>query len=146
MAEKRLNPAESFRELITEWERKMDSAANKVMGTSEFSRTMNQLQDLQLSMQKRFNDAMADRLSRLNMPTREDVLRLGRSMRALDKRLARIEQLLEEQAPKKRQSGAGNPSRPPRTKAPPGRPQTKSRAASRSRRSGAEKKGEQADG
>ena len=146
MPEKRPDPAESFRDLITEWERKIDSVANKVMGTTEFSRTMNQVQDLQLSVQKRFTDAMANRLSRLNMPTREDVLRLGRNIRALDKRLANIERLLEEQAPGKKKAAAKDPSRPPRTKVAPGRSKTGSRAGSRSRRSGSPKRGEQADG
>jgi hypothetical protein len=114
------DPAETFRNLVTEWERGFDAMANKFMGTEEFSRSMNQLQDLQLSMQKRFNEAMAEQLSHFNIPSRDDILRLGEAVHALDKRVARVEAMLAKQAKKKKKKGdspaAGGP---PRTKQPP---------------------------
>ena len=124
-AERPADPADAFRNLITEWERGFDAMANRIMGTEEFSRGMNQLQDLQLSMQKRFNEAMAEQLANFNMPSRDDILRLGESIRALDQRLAKVEAQLAKQAArkkkKKQQAGAAaaDPSRPPRTKLPP---------------------------
>lgn len=121
MAEKRPDPAENFQKLLTEWERGFDTMANKFMGTEEFSRSMNQIQDLQLSMQKRFNEAMAEQLSNFNIPSRDDILRLGESVLALDKRLSKIESMLEKQTKKKKKKGAmaENVSGPPRTKQPP---------------------------
>ena len=75
MADKPKDPADAFRNLVTDWERNFDTMANKLMGTSEYSKAMNQFQNLQLEMQKRFNDLMAQNLSNLNMPSRDDMLR-----------------------------------------------------------------------
>lgn len=118
MSDKRPDPAEAFRNLITEWERGFDAMANRLMGTEEFSRSMNQFQDLQLRMQKRFNEAMAEQLSHFNLPSREDVLRLGESIRQLDKRLAKMEKQIKKLSRKKKHK-AGKAEGPPRTKLPP---------------------------
>jgi hypothetical protein len=118
MSEKQTDPTEAFRNLITEWERGFDAMANRIMGTDEFSRSMNQLQDLQLSMQKRFNEAMAQQLETLNIPSRDDILRLGENVRALDKRLSGIEEMLAKSKGKKKQ-GKKKKGGPPRTKLPP---------------------------
>ena len=120
---KQPDPTEAFRNLITEWERGFDAMANRIMGTDEFSRGMNQLQDLQLSMQKRFSEAMAQQLSNMNMPSRDDVLRLAESIRLIDKRLAGIEQQLAELniGSNMKSSAPETAARkgPPRTKRPP---------------------------
>jgi hypothetical protein len=119
------DPAENFRNLVNEWERGFDAMANRFMGTEEFSRSMNQLQDLQLTMQKRFNEAMAEQLSNFNIPSRDDILQLGEAVHALDKRVARVESLLAKQAAKKKKKKGGGKeahasrSGPPRTKQPP---------------------------
>jgi hypothetical protein len=121
MSDKQPDPAEVFRNLVTEWERGFDAMANKIMGTEEFSRSMNQVQDLQLNMQKRFNEAMAEQLSTFNVPSRDDILRLGESIRGLDKRLSKIEMLLAKQSKKggKGKKGKKKHGGPPRTKQPP---------------------------
>jgi len=77
---------------------------------------MNQFQNVQLAMQKRFNEAMAQHLLNLNMPSRDDILRLGESIRSVEKRLASIETTL---AKKKKKSDQGSRKKPPRTKLPP---------------------------
>ena len=118
MSDKRPDPAEAFRNLITEWERGFDAMANRLMGTEEFSRSMNQFQDLQLRMQKRFNEAMAEQLSHFNLPSREDILRLGENIRQLDKRLAKMEKQIKKLSRKKKQK-EGKAEGPPRTKLPP---------------------------
>ena len=116
MADKQTDPAEAFAKLVSDWERNFDSMANKIMGTDEFSQSMNQFQNLQLAMQKRFNEAMAQHLLNLNMPSRDDILRLGESIRSVEKRLASIETTL---AKKKKKSDKGGGKKPPRTKLPP---------------------------
>ena len=97
--------------------RRINSVANRVMGTDEFSRGMNSVQSLQLGMQRAFMDAMAAHLNNLNMPSRADVTELGELMRSLDRRVSRVEMLLEQLA------GADAEARsrrgPPRTKRPP---------------------------
>lgn len=116
MAEQSKDPAEAFRNLITDWERNFDAMANKFMGTSEYSKAMNQFQNVQLEMQKRFNELMAHNLSNLNMPSRDDILRLGESIRSIEKRLAAIEVQL---AKKSKKDKKGKRKGPPRTKLPP---------------------------
>ncbi len=114
------DPMERFRQLLTEWERGFDALANRFMGTDDFSRNMNQLQNLHLGMQKAFADVMSRNLAALNLPSREDVLRVGQAVHEVDRRLARVEQRLEEVA---RASGVqpAAPARkgPPRTRRPP---------------------------
>ena len=124
MTDKQPDAAETFNKLITEWERGFDAMANKIMGTDEFSSSMNKFQDLQLSMQKRFNEAMAEQLTTFNLPSRDDMLRLGEGIRSLDKRLSHIEDLLASQAKKSGKSKKDSKNKkkgPPRTKQPPSR-------------------------
>jgi hypothetical protein len=105
------DPAANFREMVTKWERGFDSLANQVMGTEGYSRSMNQMQDLQLGMQSMFKEFMTQNLTNANMPTRDDLVRLAESVGDLDRRMARIESLLE--------VGSGPRKGPPRTKKPP---------------------------
>lgn len=113
------DPAESFRELVTKWERGFDSLANQVMGTEGFSRSMNQMQDLQLSMQSLFKEFMTQNLTNANMPTRDDLIRVAESIQDLDRRMGRIESLLEAMIPSNAEIGPGPRKGPPRTKKPP---------------------------
>lgn len=112
------DPTEAFRNLITDWERNFDAMANRFMGTSEYSKAMNQFQNMQLEMQQRFNDLMAHNLSNFNMPSRDDILRLGESMRGIEKRLAAIELQLAKKS-KKDKDKKHKRKGPPRTKLPP---------------------------
>ena len=122
MTQKEPDPVATFRNLITEWERGFDSLANRLMGTEEFSRSMNQFQNMQMSMQKAFNDAMASQLSAFNMPSRDDVLRIGENLRALEQRVARVEELLINSLAGEKSGGKKarkNKKGPPRTRKPP---------------------------
>jgi BMFP domain-containing protein YqiC len=113
------DPTQRFRELLNEWERGFDSLANRFMGTDEFSRTMNQFQNMQLGAQKAFAEVMAKQLAALNLPSREDVLRVGEAVHALENRLARLETRLGEIGDS---MGAPPPrprAGPPRTRRPP---------------------------
>ena len=89
------DPAEAFREWVTQWERGFDSFANQVMGTEGFSQVMNEAQKAQLSMQRAFNRLSTQQLENLNMPTRDDVLRLAEAIQDIGRRLERIEDKLE---------------------------------------------------
>lgn len=112
------DPEEAFRELLTQWERGFDSLANSIMGTEGFSRSMNQMQDAQLGAQKAFRDFMTQNLTMANMPTRDDLLRVAESVQDLDKRMARIEALLEDIAPAATRAKPRTPKGPPRTRKP----------------------------
>ena len=111
------DPGEVFRELVTEWERGFDQLANSIMGTENFSRSMNQVQDVQLAFRNAFREFMTDNLTNANMPTRDDVVDIAESVQELTRRMERIERLLEGMT----SNSAPTPPRegPPRTKRPP---------------------------
>jgi hypothetical protein len=114
------DPAEQFRELLTRLERGVDNVANRLMGSEEFSRGINRVQSAQLSLQNIVREVMAQHLSNINMPSRDEVLELGDLLRSVDKRLVRVEQLLEDMAPAA-QARQRPRKGPPRTKQPPSR-------------------------
>ena len=89
------DPGASFREFVTTWERNLNSVANQVMGTESFSRLMQEAQRMQLVLQQATSEAMGRRLTALNMPTREDIIRLAEKLTDVDRRLARIEASLD---------------------------------------------------
>lgn len=116
------DPFDRLRTLVDDWERRIDGFANQVMGTDTFSRTMNQAQGLQLRIQRTVQDAMAAHLNNINMPSRDDVVRIGESLHTLERRMARVEELLTEVV--RQQQGGSSAARirtgPPRTRKPPG--------------------------
>jgi hypothetical protein len=118
--EKNRDPRAEFLEAVTKWEREFDAQANKFMGTEGYSEWMNQMQQGQLSLQKAYGDFMTQQLHNVNMPTREDVIRNGESLRRVEQRLEAVERLLAELV--KAQTGdaaaEGDPNKPKRTKKP----------------------------
>lgn len=113
------DPAERFRELVTQWERGFDSFANQLMGTEGFSKTMNRAQDARLGMRQAFSEFMGEQLNTFNMPTRDDIIRLAEAVHALDKRMASVETLLEAAYPEASKPASRARKGPPRTKRPP---------------------------
>ena len=120
------DPADTFRETLTRWERGFDSLANQIMGTEGYSRSMNQMQDMQLGMQKLYKDFMTQNLNNANMPSRDDLLRVAESIQELNRRMTRIEALLEnvleDILPSKGQNTPEQRKGPPRTRKPPSTP------------------------
>ncbi|MDA1075232.1 MAG: hypothetical protein O3A63_10795 [Proteobacteria bacterium] len=106
--------AQSFSEMVTQWERNFESFANQVMGTEAYSQAMNNMQKTQLGFQRMFAQTMTTQLAAMNIPSREDVLQLTELVRQMDRRMERIEEKLGV-------SGSANHERkrPPRTKQPP---------------------------
>ncbi len=105
--------AQSFSEMVTQWERNFDAFANQVMGTEAYSQAMNEMQKAQLAMQRTLNQNMGDQLANLNLPSREDVIQLTEMIYQLDRRLERIEEKLAlNDAPKR------NKKKPARTRQP----------------------------
>jgi K+/H+ antiporter YhaU regulatory subunit KhtT len=111
------DPAATFRELVTTWERNLNSVANQVMGTESFSRMMQEGQRLQLAFQQATSEAMGRRLAAMNMPTREDIIRLAEKLTEVDRRLARIEASLNDDATVV--ADVAPPGAKPRTRQPP---------------------------
>jgi len=110
------DPGEQFRELVTQWERNINSFANQVMGTETFSKAMQDAQRARLGVQQALSDLMARYLAAVNMPSRDDVIRIGERLQHLEKRLTHIESLLDSAAPP---ADASTSTQPPRTRRPP---------------------------
>ena len=110
------DPADFLRNLISQVETNVDSLANQLMGTSQFSSTMNSANKLQLSLQRLFGAQMQRQLETFNMPSREDVIRLGETLHAIERRLTKIESRLDTLS----DSAEGDTTRaqPPRTRVP----------------------------
>ena len=108
---------QDFSELVTTWERQFNEFSNQVMGTDEFSRSINQWQKAQLEFQKNFSEAMAKQLANFNMPSRDDVITVSEQLREMDARLTRIEKMLSKAnaSPETTTKKAG----PKRTRKPP---------------------------
>lgn len=116
-ADQNTDPSVQFQEWVTQWERAVDEFSNKMMGTDEFSKSMNQMQSLQLQFQQRFGEMMSRQLASLNMPSRDDVIRISEDLRSLDRRLSHIERSLDKLTAKS--DGRTKPKGPSRTKKPP---------------------------
>jgi len=108
------DPGAAFRELVTQWERNFNSLANQVMGTETFSRAMQDAQRARLGVQHVVTEIMGRYLAMMNMPTRDDVIRIGERLQHLEKRLNNIEALLDAAAP-----AESAPPERPRTRQPP---------------------------
>lgn len=113
------DPSAAFQQWVTEWERAFDKFSNDLMGTEEFSRSINQMQNLQLEMQRAFGEQMARQLAAFNMPSRDDVMEMAETIRDIDRRLARIEVQLRNLEPAGKNEPGGRRITPPRTRKPP---------------------------
>jgi hypothetical protein len=120
--DKTTDPAAVFQDWVTQWERAADKFSNEFMGTDEFSKSMNQMQNFQLEFQRGFGELMAKQLANFNFPTREDVLQLSEDVRDIDRRLGRIETAIRKLAPEDSSGSSPKRKSPPRTKKPAAAP------------------------
>ncbi len=89
----------NFGERLTDWERTFDKSANEMMGTEAFSAWMNMFQQSQLTAQQAFGNFMTQQREAMNAPTRDDVIRLGESIRRLEQKVEGIEAMLKAALP-----------------------------------------------
>lgn len=120
--DKTTDPAAVFQDWVTQWERAADKFSNEFMGTDEFSKSMNQMQNFQLEFQRGFGELMAKQLANFNLPSREDVLQLSEDVRDIDRRLGRIETAIRKLAPEDSSGSSQKRKSPPRTKKPAAAP------------------------
>ncbi len=119
------NAAQSFSAMVTEWERNFDAFANQVMGTEAYSQAMNEMQKAQLGAQRGFSQMMAQQLAAMNVPSRDDLLKLTELVQQMDLRLQHLEEMLATKGSKGgKKSKAPARKRPARTKVPPNQDKT----------------------
>jgi hypothetical protein len=124
------DPLAAWREIVSQWEKGVNSLANQNMATDQFSGSMNQMMKVMMQAQQSVSDGMVKYLATLNLPSRADLIALGEQLGSIESQLSRIAQILERQAAvsaataSSSTSSAGSaptnvPKAPPRTKRPP---------------------------
>lgn len=84
------DPAAMWREFMQRWERETNASLNKLMGTDDFSKSMNQASGLSLRLQQQMTEGMGRYLAALNLPNRQEVTAIGERLGAIEARLDQI--------------------------------------------------------
>jgi hypothetical protein len=117
------DPFALWRDLVAQWEKGVNAAANRTMASDKFSASMNGGMALALKMQEAMRDGMATYLASVNVASRNDIAALGERIGQIEERLDRMTALLERVAAAHDGTASSAPvpaPRPPRTKRPPG--------------------------
>ncbi len=109
------DPLSVWRDMVSQWEKSVNSLANRGMATDQFSGSMNQMMNVVLQGQQTLGEMMVKYLAALNLPSRADLTALGEQLGAIESQLATIATILERQSAE----GARAVKTPPRTKRPP---------------------------
>lgn len=121
MVDKSYDPAAAWQTFLGEMERGFNSFANQAMGSSEFSRAMNQVSGSSIGAQKALGEAMERYLTGMNLPSRSQLTSLGERLQAIEAQLNDIKAQLNQVHPGSSPSELRRAAvpKPPRTKRPP---------------------------
>jgi hypothetical protein len=113
-----------WREWLTQSERQFNAFFNEAMNTEAFARTAGGYMEMYAGFQRMLAEGMQRYLSFINVPSRSDVVGLGETLRAIEGRLAHIEETLQiaAAAVDAGERGPAPASEPARTRRPPGVP------------------------
>ena len=84
-----------WREWLTQSERQFNAFFNDAMDTEAFARTVGGCMEMNAAVQGMVSEGMQRYLTFVNMPSRTDVISLGETLRTIESRLARIEEMLQ---------------------------------------------------
>jgi polyhydroxyalkanoic acid synthase PhaR subunit len=84
------DPFETWRQLYDANERAWTSALEQAMGSPEFSETSGKMLETMLAAQKSVRDNMRTYLETMNVPTREDIARLGELVVGLEEKIDQV--------------------------------------------------------
>lgn len=93
------NPLDLWRQYITDSERQWNAFFKEVLGTDQFSNSMNTWVEGTLTVQRMVADQLERVYSAFNIPTHGDLVDLGERMKAIEEQLANIQALLAASAP-----------------------------------------------
>ena len=114
------DPSAIWGDLISQWEKSFNSFANETMGSGEFGRYMNQTMNMTLKMQTAMGEMMSKYLKAMNLPSREEVVKLDKRLHAIEQEMSRIASGLDRLTRTNYSSSETSfVPRPPRTKKPP---------------------------
>ncbi len=115
---------EAWREWLTQTERQFNALFNQAMNTEPFGRNMGGYMEVTTAFQRMMAEGMQRYLTFVNMPSRTDVTSLGETLRSIEDRLSRIEEMLQiaAEAVDMNEGREERRPEPPRTRTPPGFP------------------------
>jgi len=87
--------SEIWREWLTQSERQFNAFFNEAMDTETFARSVGGYMEMTAAFQRMVTEGMQRYLAFVNMPSRTDVMDLGETLRSIEARLARIEEMLQ---------------------------------------------------
>lgn len=100
-----MDPFEVWRQVYEANERAWNAALEKAMATPAFAETQGKMLEAMLAAQKTVRDNMRTYLETINVPTREDIARLGELIVGLEEKIDQLDERLEGiEAAVKRQS------------------------------------------
>ncbi len=113
-----------WRDWLTQTERQFNAFFSDMTGSEAFSRGMGSNMETYLAFQKILADGMERYLNMMNMPSRNDVVGLGETLRSMEVRLANIEEMFRIAADTdgSREVRGVAASEPARTRRPAGAP------------------------
>jgi polyhydroxyalkanoic acid synthase PhaR subunit len=89
------DPFEFWRQIYEANERAWNASLERAMGTPAFAEAQGKLLETILSAQKTTRDSMRTYLEAINVPTREDIARLGEMIAALEEKIDQLDDRLE---------------------------------------------------
>jgi polyhydroxyalkanoic acid synthase PhaR subunit len=84
------DPFETWRQLYDANERAWSSALEQAMGSDEFGEASGKMLETMLAAQKSVRDNMRTYLETMNVPTREDIARLGELVVGLEEKIDQL--------------------------------------------------------
>jgi polyhydroxyalkanoate synthesis regulator phasin len=112
MAEPPFDPVATWQKFVSDWERQVNEASARVVGTEDFSRVMNQATKFSMVAQQQFEKQMEQVLKAYNLPSKADIA-------AIQERLAAIEESLQQLTIALGRKDAPVTADIPRTRRPP---------------------------
>ena len=89
------DPFDTWRQLYDANERAWTSALEQAMGSPEFDESSGKMLETMLAAQKSVRDNMRTYLETMNVPTREDIARLGELVIALEEKVDQVADRLD---------------------------------------------------
>ena len=113
-ADRTSDPYELWRQLYETNERVWSSALEQAMSSAEFGKSSGRLLETMLAAQKSVRDNMRTYLETMNVPTREDIARLGELVVALEEKVDQVVDRLDgvEVAVRTQRDGPAGPPGP----------------------------------
>lgn len=116
------DPFEALRALVQRAERDVNELLTGLTRGGVFGSALGAWQRAELGARRAARGAFGWWFASLNLPTRSDVLRLGRRLAEIEQQLARLEDELAASRPREPAARTDTGARPARTRKPPLRP------------------------